>query len=56
MSTLAGRQYWGVITLQGQGGVIEAAWLTAAGHGRWAGSPRGPGLAVAEVFREDEVI
>ena len=35
--------------LQGQlEGVIGAAWLTAAGHGRWAGSPRGPEPAVAE--------
>ena len=23
-------------------------WLAAAGHGRWAGSPRGPEPAVAE--------
>ena len=28
--------------------MIGAAWLTAAGHGRWAGSPRGPEAAVAE--------
>ena len=34
--------------LQGQEGVIGAAWLTAAGHGRWVGSPRGPKPAVAE--------
>ena len=35
--------------LQGQlEGVIGAAWLTAAGNGRWAGSPRGPEPAVAE--------
>ena len=31
----------------GQVGVIGAAWLTAAGHKRWAGSPRGPEPAVA---------
>ena len=34
--------------LQGQEGVIGAAWLTAAGHGRWAGIPCGPEPAVAE--------
>ena len=30
--------------MQGQG-VIGAAWVTEADHGRWAGSPRGSGPA-----------
>ena len=52
MPKLAGRQLCrGVITLQGQG-VIGAAWLTAAGHRRWSGSPCGPESAVAEAHIE----
>ena len=36
------------MALQGQGGVIGAAWLTAADHGRQPCSPRGPEPAVAQ--------
>ena len=38
--------------LQGQGSVIGAAWLTAAGHGRRACCPRGPEPAVAEAHTQ----
>ena len=49
-AVVQGQLYRGVITLQAvQGKEVWSGlpWLTAAGHGRWAGSPRGPEPAVA---------
>ena len=40
--------------LQGQVGVIGAAWLTTAGHVRRACSPRGPEHAVAQAHIQGE--